>query len=74
MYGEDIICEKKRLAKVVLVSSNAGDKYSDRIAKKMADCPVFIVDNLCEALHRDGVKSIAVSNEALANAIISLLR
>lgn len=74
LYGEDIICEKKRLAKVVLVSSAAGDKYRDRIAKKMSDCPVFEVDNLCEALHRDGVKSIAVSNEALANAIISLLR
>lgn len=37
LYGEDIICEKKRLAKVVLVSSTAGDKYRDRIAKK---CPI----------------------------------
>lgn len=74
LYGEDIICEKKRLAKVVLVSSAATDKYKERIANKTFDCPTFVVDNLCEALHRDGVKSIAVTNEALANAIINILR
>lgn len=74
LYGEDIICEKKSLAKVILVSSQAGDKYKDRIANKTFDCPMFVIDNLCEALHRDGVKSIAITNEALANAIISGLR
>lgn len=74
LYGEDIIFEKKRLAKVILVSSAASDKYKERIANKTFDCQTFVVDNLCEALHRDGVKSIAVTNEALANAIINILR
>lgn len=74
LYGEDIICERLRLVKVVLVSSSSGEKYKERIAKKTADCPTFFVDNLCEALHRDGVKAIAVTNETLANAIIGLLR
>lgn len=74
LYGEDIICEKLHLVKVVLVSSSSGDKYKERIAKRTADCPIFFVDNLCEALHRDGVKAIAVTNETLANAIIGLLR
>lgn len=74
LYGEDIICEKKKQAKVVLVSSEASDKYKERILAKLSDRPVFVVDGLCQALHRDGVNAVAVSNDGLANAIISLLR
>ena len=74
LYGEDIICEKKNLVKVVLVSSSATDKYKERILKKMGDCPVFIVDGLCEALHREGVNAIAITNDNLAKAVVGVLR
>ena len=74
LYGEDIICEKKNLVKVVLVSSSATDKYKERILKKMGDCPVFIVDGLCEALHRQGVNAIAITNDNLAKAVVGVLR
>lgn len=74
LYGEDIICEKKNLVKVVLVSSSATDKYKERILKKMEDCPVLIVDGLCEALHREGVNAIAITNDNLAKAVVGVLR
>lgn len=74
LYGEDIICEKKKQAKVVLLSADASDKYKERMLTKLSDRPVYVVDGLCEALHRDGVNAVAVSNDGLANAIISLLR
>lgn len=74
LYGEDIICEKKNLAKVVLVSSSATDKYKERIMNKMGDCPVFIVDGLGEALHREGVNAIAITNDNLAKAVVGVLR
>lgn len=74
LYGEDIIREKKKQAKVVLLSADASDKYKERMLTKLSDRPVYVVDGLCEALHRDGVNAVAVSNDGLANAIISLLR
>ena len=74
LYGEDIICEEKKQAKVVLLSADASDKYKERMLTKLSDRPVYVVDGLCEALHRDGVNAVAVSNDGLANAIISLLR
>ena len=74
VYGEDSICEKKKQAKVLLIASDASDKYKERMLTKLSDRPVYVVDGLCEALHRDAVNAVAVSNDGLANAIISLLR
>lgn len=74
LYGEDIICEKIHLAKVVLVSSSASDKYKERILRKIGDCPVFIVDGLCEVLHREGVNAIAITNDSMAKAVVGVLR
>lgn len=74
LYGEDIIAEKQRLAKVVLLSADASEKYKDRVRSKLKSCPVFIVDGLQERLHRDNVNAVAVTNENLANEIIILLR
>ena len=74
VYGEDSICEKKKQAKLLLIASDASDKYKERMLTKLSDRPVYVVDGLCEALHRDGVNAVAVSNDGLANAIISLLR
>lgn len=74
LYGEDIICEKIHLAKVVLVSSSASDKYKERILRKIGYCPAFIVDGLCEVLHREGVNAIAITNDSLAKAVVGVLR
>lgn len=74
LYGEDIILEKKRLVKVVLIDKDAPDKYKQRLLNKISNLPIFEVEDICKALHRDGVYSIAVTNENLANAIINLLR
>lgn len=74
LYGEDIIKEKLRFAKVVLVSSSASGKYIDRVRSKITECPLYITDDLQEMLHRDGVNAVAITNQNLANAIIDLLR
>ena len=65
LYGEDIILERIKFAKVVLIDSDASDKYKER---------VYITANLKTALHKDGVNSVAVTNDNLANAIIEILR
>lgn len=74
LYGEDIIKEKLRFAKVVLVSSDAGQKYIDRVRSKITECPLYLTDDLQGMLHRDGVKAVAITNQNLASAIIDLLR
>lgn len=74
LYGEDIIVEKLRLAKVVLIDSAASNKYKERMEYKCGNCPCFVLDNLGQALHRNNVKAVAVTNDGLAKAIIDLLR
>ncbi len=74
LYGEDIIAEKLRYAKVVLVDNLASDKYKERVQHKFGGCPLFILDNLADALHREGVKAVAITNDDLAKAIIDLMR
>ncbi len=74
LYGEDIILERIKFAKVVLIDSDASDKYKERLLKKIKGCPVYITANLKTALHKDGGNSVAVTNDNLANAIIEILR
>lgn len=74
IYGEDIISEKIDKVKVILLDSNAPKKYKDRLLTKFSDYPLFVIDNLEEAVHKDNVYSIAILNETLANTIISILR
>lgn len=74
LYGEDIILERIKLAGVVLIDSRASDKYKERLKREITACPLFIADGLREALHRDGVNAVAVTNVGLANAIIEILR
>ncbi len=74
LYGEDIIMERVRLAKVVLISSRAPQKYQDRLKSRLTTCPVFVLDDLQECLHRDRVNAIAITNDNLANQIIALMR
>ncbi len=74
LYGEDIIAEKLRFAKVVLVDSGASDKYKERIQHRFGSCELFFLDNLTDAVHREEVKAIAITNDGLAKAIIELMR
>lgn len=74
LYGEDIILEKIRFAKVVLIDANAPDKYKDRLKSKIKTCPTFITEDLKRALHKDNVNAVAITNDGLANAITELLR
>lgn len=74
LYGEDIIMEKVRLAKVVLISAAATEKYQQRLMSKLISCPVFVLDDLQECLHRDRVNAIAITNDNLAKQIIALMR
>lgn len=74
LYGEDVITEKQKLTKLVLIDTNAGEKYSLRLENKFGALPIFRLDGLREALHRDNVNAVAITNENLANAIIDILR
>lgn len=74
LYGEDIILERLRLAKVVLIDGGATEKYKRRLLDKIKSCPVFVTEDLNNALHKDGVCAVAVTNDGLANAIIEILR
>lgn len=75
LYGEDIITERIKLAKVILIDCEATDKYRDRLVNKTSNhCPVFTGVKLRQALHRENVNAIAVTNDGLAKAIIELLR
>lgn len=74
LYGEDIIVEKLRWVKVVLIEAAADDKYKLRLKNRCGELPCFETEGLAIALHRENVKAVAVTNEQLANAIINLLR
>jgi len=74
LYGEDIILNRIKLSKVVLIDDGATDKYKRRLSEKITVCPVYIVDNLRQSLHKDNVNSAAITNAELAKAIIDLLR
>ncbi len=74
LYGEDIILERIRYSKVVLIDGGATEKYKRRLTEKITVCPVYIVDNLKSALHKDNVNAVAITNAELAKAIIDLLR
>ena len=74
LYGEDIITDKQKLAKLVLIDADAPEKYSSRLENKFDSLPIFRLDGLRKALHRDNVNAVAITNENLANAIIDILR
>ena len=74
LYGEDAIEDKFKTAKVVLVDNAASEKYTARIHKKFDALPVFELEGLRKALHKDAVNAVAVTNENLAKAIIDILR
>ena len=74
LYGEDVIEDKIKFAKLVLIDTAAPEKYSARVENKFNSIPVFRLEGLRKALHRDNVNAVAITNEDLANAIIDILR
>lgn len=74
LFGEDIICERLRLAKVVLIDGEAGEKYIERVKKRAGSVPTYVVGGLKDMLKRQNVKALAVTNESLAKAILDILR
>ncbi len=74
LYGEDVIEDKFKTAKLVLVDKEATEKYTARIHKKFGVLPICELEGLRKALHKDAVSAIAITNENLANAIIDILR
>ncbi len=73
-YGEDIIKEKFRFVHLILIDANAPEKYRERLKNKCNEKPVFEIENLAGALHRDNIYAAAISNKGLADAIINILR
>lgn len=74
LYGEDMIESKLKSAKLVLIDSNAPEKYSLRLQKKFGGLPIFQIEGLQDALHRKNVNAVALTNESLAKTIIDILR
>ena len=66
--------EKLKLCKVVLISKDAPIKYKERLAKRIDGKVETFECELAEALHRDNVNAIAITNEGLATAITNLMR
>ena len=60
--------------KVVLIDSDAPEKYTNRLKTKFDCLTIFQIEGLRKALHRDNVNAIAITNENLATAITDILR
>lgn len=74
LYGADRIAEKRAKALVVLADSGAPEKFLRELKRICGDIPLFEVEDLAAATHRDNVKAIAVTDSSLATAIINLTR
>ena len=74
LYGEDAIEDKQKAVKVVLIDVEAPEKYTNRLKTKFDCLPIFQIEGLRKALHRDNVNAIAITNENLAKAISDILR
>ena len=74
IYGEDKIVEQKRKIKLVLVDSSAPEKYSERLRRRLEGMQIVVLEGLKDALHRDNVNAVGITNDGLANAIIVSLR
>ncbi len=74
VYGEDQIAEKSKSIKVVLIDDTATDAFKTRINIKCVQNETFVVDGLKNALHREQVFAIGITNAELAKAIINQLR
>lgn len=74
VFGEDIISEKLRKIGVVIIASDAPEKYIDRLKRKCESVECFEYSDLAQAIHRSNVKAIGITNIQLAKQIINLLR
>lgn len=74
LYGEDIIVENSRKVKLVLIDASASEKYIARLTTRLAGSNVYVIEGLRDALHRDEVNAVGISNDSLANAISAIVR
>ena len=74
LYGEDAIEDKIKSAKIVLIDTEAPEKYTARLQTKFSSLPLFRIEGLRKALHRENVNAVAIVNENLAQAILNILR
>ncbi|MCQ2603262.1 MAG: hypothetical protein MJ193_04970 [Clostridia bacterium] len=74
VYGEDQICEKLKNVKVILIDNTATDAFKTRIQNKCGQTELFVIDGLKDALHREQVFAIGITNADLAQAITNQLR
>lgn len=74
LYGEEIIVERKSKAKIVLIDSRAPEKYIARLQAKLDRNKVCVIDGLKDALHRENVNAVGITNADLADAILGSVR
>ena len=74
LLGEDKISERLNSCVIVLIDESATDKYKERLLKKCGNIPAFVMDGISNAVHRDQVLAIAITDSGLGNAIIDNLR
>lgn len=74
VYGEDQIVEKSKKIKVILIDNTATDTFKTRINIKCVQNETFVIEGLKDALHREQVFAIGITNVELAKAIINQLR
>lgn len=74
VYGEDQIVEKLKNINLILIDDTASDAFKTRIENKCGQTETFVIDGLKNALHREQVFAIGITNAELAKAIKNQLR
>ena len=75
LFGEEAAGRHPAAVKVALVDAEAPEKLKSRIAGHIGESvPRFEVERLSELVHRDNVKTVGITDKALADAVINLLR
>lgn len=75
LFGEEAIGKRPDRVFAALTDEAAPEKLKIRVAEHIGDSvPLFEVEELAELVHRDNVKAIGITDKALADAVINLLR
>ncbi len=74
LWGSDLILEKKRKRKLILLSSTASDNLKDKITAyaEATGSPLLVLDDgvTLEDILKRNCKALAVTNRELADAIL----
>lgn len=75
LFGEEAIGRHPDRVCAVLTDADAPDKLKSRVSGHIGESvPRFEVEGLAELVHRDNVKTVGITDKALADAVINLLR